>query len=140
MHTLVRLHPSSSGVGSHKCKKSCFNKTIALVSLTSPDPKKPSTSNTSSHLDYKVITQVIISMEAGACSPSSVAEKVWARVSGGSSDFWKHNRKILAASKSLYTKLTGSSTNPSRATSEQMKMIMIALRNVVASLRKIWVS
>ena len=33
-------------------------------------------------------------------------------------DFWKYNRKILAASKSLYTKLTGSSTNPSRATSE----------------------
>lgn len=33
-------------------------------------------------------------------------------------DFWKSNRKVLAASRSLYTKLTGSSTNPKHANTE----------------------
>ena len=30
-------------------------------------------------------------------------------------EFWKSNCKVLAASKTLYTKLMGSSTNPKRA-------------------------
>ena len=126
---------TSAGLVSHKRKKS-FSKTIALVSLSSPDPNKASTSKASFHLDYKVVTQVVVSVEAGSCSPSSVAEKVCQQVgfeivlleskcfpilendTTASIDFWKYNRKILAASKSLYTKLTGSSVNPRRATSE----------------------
>ena len=126
---------TAAGVVSHKRKRSTFSKTLALVSLTAPDPNKASTSK-ASHLDYKVVTQVVVSIEAGVCSPSSVAEKVRQQVSfeivlldskcfpilendaTASIDFWKYNRKILAASKSLYTKLTGSSANPRRATSE----------------------
>ena len=33
-------------------------------------------------------------------------------------DFWKSNRKILATSSTVYSKLTGSSTNPDRAKGE----------------------
>ena len=57
-------------------RKSNFRKTVALVSLTSPNPNKPSTSKSLSHLDYKVITQVVVSLEVGHCSPSLVAELV----------------------------------------------------------------
>ena len=117
-------------------RKSNFRKTVALVSLTSPNPNKPSTSKSLSHLDYKVITQVVVSLEVGHCSPSLVAELVRQQVgfevvlldskcfpileseTTAATDFWKSNRKVLAASKSLYVKLTGSSANPRRANSE----------------------
>lgn len=69
----------------------------------------------------------------GHCSPSVVAELVQQQVAfevilldskcypilesdtTKSHDFWKSNRKVLAASKSLYIKLTGSSANPRHA-------------------------
>ena len=128
------LRPSTASVSAHKRRKSAFNKTIALVCLSSPDPNKPGTSR-ATHLDYKIVTQVV-PIEAGFCSPSSVAERVHQQVgfeivlldskcfpilendTTASVDFWKCNRKVLAASKALYTKLTGSSANPRRATSE----------------------
>ena len=121
-----------------KRRKSTFNKTIALVSLNSPNPNKPSTSKASSHLDYKVVTQVIISLEIGHCSPSVVAESVRQQVgfevvlldskcfpiletdSTTTTEFWKSNRKVLAASKSLYSKLMGSCAHPRHAANDDL--------------------
>ena len=62
---------TAAGLVSHKCKVK-----LPLVSLSSPDPNKASTSKASFHLDYKVVTQVVVSVEAGSCSPSSVAESL----------------------------------------------------------------
>ena len=74
-----------------------------------------------------------MSLEVGRCSPSVVADLVREQVgfevvlldskcfplrdcdSTVASEFWKSNRRILAASMSLFTKLTGTSTNPIRA-------------------------
>ena len=75
-------------------------------------------------------------MEVGHCSLAVVAEAVHQQVgfdvvlldskaypilegdSTNSMEFWKSNRKVLAASKTLYTKLTGTSTNHKRAITE----------------------
>ena len=85
----------------------------------------------------KVITQVVVSLKVGHCSPSLVAELVRQQVGFevvlldskcfpilesetiAATDFWKSNRKVLAASKSLYVKLTGSSAGPERPAVEE---------------------
>lgn len=104
-----------------------------MVSLSLINQNKPTTSKASSHLDYKVVTQVVVNLEVGHCSPSAVAELVQQQVgfevvlldskcfpvvdceSTTAAEFWKSNRRILAASKTLYTRLTGSSANPKHA-------------------------
>ena len=110
-----------------------FRKTIAIVSLSLPNSNKPSTSKASGHLEYNVVTQVVVTLEVGRCSPANVAELVKQQVgfqvvlldskcfqilesdTTTETDYWKSNRKILAASKSLYTKLAGTSANLKRA-------------------------
>ena len=125
------IPPPRSSLSLRK-KPTTFRKTIAVVSLSNSN--KPSTSKASTQLlDYKIVTQVVVTLEAGHCSPLNVAELVRQQVgfevilldskcfpvlesdTTMGIDFWKSNRKILAASQSLYKKLTGSSTSVKRA-------------------------
>lgn len=110
-------------------KSATFRKTLQVVSLSLPNQNKPTSSKASTHLDYKVVTQLVVSLEVGQCSPSQ--QQVGFEVvlldskcfpildceSTTATEFWKSNRRILVASKTLYTKLTGSSANPKRANS-----------------------
>ena len=116
-------------------KSTTFRKTIALVSLSAPNPNKPSTSK-SSLVEYKTVTQIVVTLEVGHCSLAAVAEAVSQQVmfevvlldskcfpiltseTTNTTEFWKSNRKVLAASKTLYSKLAGSSTNPKCAKAE----------------------
>ena len=93
-----------------------FRKTVAVVSLSLPSSSKPSTSKASAHLEYNVVTQVVVTLEVGRCSPVNVAELVNQQVgfqvvlldskcfpilesdTTTGTDYWKSNRKILAAS------------------------------------------
>ena len=56
-------------------KSTTFRKTVALVSLSASNPNKPSTSK-SSLVEYKTVTQVVVTMEVGHCSLATVAEAV----------------------------------------------------------------
>ena len=103
-------------------KPNCFRKTVALVSLT--DDNKPSTSK-AINLEYKIITQLVISIEFGHCSLVAVADSVSQQVgfpvvlldskcyrimdstTTNSIGFWKSNHKVLAASLAMYEKLKG---------------------------------
>lgn len=95
--------------------------------MSAPDTDKPSSSKCSlCPLEYQVITQLVVSIDSNRCSPSAVSEQVHQQIgfdvilldskcfpimendSTCAIDFWKSNRKVLAASKDLYTKLTGS--------------------------------
>ena len=113
-------------------KKSTFRKTIALVSLSPAPADRPCTS-TSPGLTYSIVTQVVVALEVNKCGPTVVAELVKQQVGydvilldskcfpvldndiSRSSEFWKSTRKIMAASKSLYVKLKGSSADPEHA-------------------------
>ena len=117
----VSVPPGRTPVISRKANS--FRKTVALVSLTS-DHSKPSTSKASG-IQYKIITKLIVTLEAGHCSLATVAESINQQVgfpvvlldskcyriiessTTNSTEFWKSNRKILAASLSLYDKLKG---------------------------------
>ena len=131
-YTGPTAHLPPSRIHTTQHRKSNFRKTLPLVSLSAPN--KPSTSRASFNLDYKVITQVVVSLEMGHCSAAMIAELVRQQVgfevilldskcfpllesdATKSHDFWKSNRKVLAASRSLYVKLTGSdSANPKHA-------------------------
>lgn len=115
---------------------SSFRKTIMLVSLALQNPNKPS-SSTCAGVDYRIVTQVVVTLEAGNCNISVVGGLIQQQVgfevilldskcfpvldsaTTSSDEFWRCNRKILAASKSLYTKMIGSSANPERAREEE---------------------
>ena len=117
---------------------------MALVTLSVPNPNKPTTSK-HTHLEYKVVTQVIVTLEIGNCTPSVVADLVRQQVgfpvilldskcfpileneTTSAIEFWKSNRKILAASSSLYSRLTGSSADPGRAKIEIL-LLQVTLR------------
>ncbi len=108
-------------------------KTIALVSLSAFDHNKPKRIGS---LDHKIVTQLVITLDLNNCGPSIVADLIQQQVGFSvvlldskcfpilenstttTGEFWKSNRKILAASKELYTKLTGSSADPKRAKRE----------------------
>lgn len=113
-------------------RKKTFRKTIVLVSLTCTSGDKPSSSK-SPGIAYTVVTQIVVTLESQSCSPGIVADLVRQQVGYDvilldskcfpvldtdttcSSEYWKGTRKILAASKTLYAKLKGSSANPERA-------------------------
>ena len=104
--------------------KKAIRKAISLVSLTSVDASRPSTSK-SSKMEYGVITQVFLCLTPDQCNVRSVSDLMAEQVgfpvilldskcyplssnSGTSgTDFWKSTRRILAASKSLYEQLSG---------------------------------
>lgn len=99
--------------------KKAIRKPISLVSLTSMDASRPSTSK-ASKMEYSVVTQVFLCLTPNQCNVRTVSDLMTEQVgfpvilldskcyplssnSGTSgTDFWKSNRRILAASKSLY--------------------------------------
>lgn len=121
-------------------RKNQFRKTIALVSLSTTSDR-PSSSKSTSSLDYSVVTQLVITLSTNNCSVAVVSDLTQQQVgfdvilldskcfpimdtdTTSSVDFWKSNRRILAASKELYHKLTGSSTDPKHAKKELRKSI-----------------
>ncbi len=82
------------------------------------------------------MTQLVVAVDLNRCNPSVVAGEVEQQVgfsvvlldskcfpimensATSALDFWKSNRKILAASKDLYNKLTGCSADPKHARHE----------------------
>ena len=111
-------------------KRKTLRKTIALVSL-SEDCERPSSSR-SSGVSYTVITQVVATLECNECTSSIVSDLVKQQVgydvvlldskcylildddTSQGVEFWKSSHKILAASKSVYTSMKGSSADPKR--------------------------
>ena len=109
-------------------KSTKFKKTIMIVSLAKKGKGKER-SQCSIRLDYTTVTQVVVSLSVAQCTVMAVAGLVTQQVgfdvilmdskcypllnSEGTAglDFWKSTRKILAASRSLYEKLTGLSSN-----------------------------
>ena len=97
-----------------------IRKTVALVTLSLPDT--PSTSKT---LTYSVVRQTQISLDSQVCSPSAIGKllstqvgfevilldskcyPIFENATTVELEFWKSTRKVLAASKSSYEKLTG---------------------------------
>lgn len=93
-----------------------------LVTLSLPDPEKPSSSKS---LAYSIITQTQVSIDNSCCNPTSISNLISLNVgfevvlldskcypilhneATTEFEFWKSTRKILAASKSCYEKLTG---------------------------------
>ena len=109
------------------------SKTIVLVTLQGPgNGDKPSTSK----LTYNVVTQIQVSIDVNDCSPSVVAREVSESVgfdvilldskcyplldNAATSvvSFWRSTRKILAASKSIFQKVSGGSVDLKRARDE----------------------
>ena len=103
--------------------KKSVRKAVSLVSLSSVDTTKASTSKPQ-RMDYSVVTQVFLCLEPDQCNVRSVGDLVAWQVgfpvilldsklypllsNEGTSgvDFWRSTRKILAASKSLYQQLS----------------------------------
>ena len=112
----------------------CTSKTIVLVTLHDIGDK--ATSSKAAKLTYEVVTNLPISIDPSDCSPSAVACNVTKSVgfevilldskcfplpdteTTSVLAFWKSSRKILAASKALYHKLSGSSTDVKHAVSQ----------------------
>ena len=115
-----------------KRKKNTFWKTIVLVSLANAASDKLSSSK-SSDVTYAVVTQIVVALEPDNCSPVLVAQLVEQQVrydvilldskcfpildndTTRTTEYWKSTRKVLAASKVLYIRLKGSSTDPEKA-------------------------
>ena len=92
------------------------------MTLRLPDPDKPSTSKA---LNYTTVTQTQVSVDNSCCSPTAIASLIASNVgfevilldskcypilhteTTTEFEFWKSTRKILAASKTSYEKLTG---------------------------------
>ena len=72
--TLSPPHPPTFPAAGRK--KNTFRKTIVLVSLTSTSADKPSSSSKSPELNYTVVTQVVVTMEANNCSSGAAADLV----------------------------------------------------------------
>lgn len=101
-------------------KNTKFKKTIMIVSLSKRGKGKDR-----QRLEYSTVTQAAVNLSQSQCTVQAVAELVAQQVgfevvlldskcyqllnTEGTSgvDFWKSTRKILAASRSLYEKVTG---------------------------------
>lgn len=108
-----------------KIQKGIWRKTIIVVSLTK---KGTGSSKTNPHVDYKVVTQVFVKLDETKCTIKAVAEMVKEQLSFDvvlldskcfplldndstkGVEFWKSTRKVLAANRLTYTKLTGRSS------------------------------
>ena len=112
--------------------KKPIRKTIILVSLSSKDKDKPTSSKASLRMDYSIVTQVVISLVPSQCNVQTVAELVtqqvgfevvlldskcfplFANEATSGIDFWKSTRN-LAASKSVFEKYNGKSSDVKEA-------------------------
>ena len=115
---------------SARFQKRVVEKCIVLANLSARDPQKPSSSK-ANRLTYTVVTQVIISLdnsqgERNVLTTSEVVQnqvgfsivlldsKLYSLVNNDSTSgihFWKSTRKIIAASRATYEKLSGVSVN-----------------------------
>ena len=97
-----------------------IQKTIVLVNVSKKGKGKEKLGI--GKVDYTAITQVVVSMMTAQCNVPTISKLVEQQVgfevmlllsndSTCGPDFWKGTRKILAASKSVYQKLTGLSTD-----------------------------
>ena len=104
-------------------KSNEIKKNILVVSLS-----KKGKERAKQHLEYTTVTQIVISLSPSQCSVPAIAQIVTQQVgfqvilldskcypllsSEGTSgtECWKSTRKILAASKSLYERVSGMST------------------------------
>ena len=105
--------------------KKPLQKTIALVSLSSKDKNKPTSSKASLKMDYSIVTQVVVSLVPSQCNVQVVGDLVAQQVgfevvlldskcfpllaneSTSGVDFWKSTRKVLAASKAVFEQHNG---------------------------------
>ena len=132
-------HPPSFTASLRGQQQKVNRKTIILVTLSSPDSDKPSSSKS---LTYSVVTQTQVQVDSFSCNPTAVTKLVSANVGfqvilldskcyplldnnvTSALDFWRSTRKILAASKSSYEKLTGKtfSSSTSIDLTEELEM------------------
>lgn len=117
VHDYPPPHPPHS-------KAAKFKKTIMVVSLSRKGKGKER-----QRLDYTTVTQVVVSLRESNCTVAAVGAAVTQHIgfdvilmdskcyplmnSDGTSGsgFWKSTQKILAASRSLFEKLTSVSSN-----------------------------
>ena len=129
-YTTPQFAPVSS-VG--KARKGTWRKSIIVVSLSKKGTSVAGSSKSNPHVDYKVVTQVYVKLDESNCTSKAVAEmvkdqpsfevvlldsKCFPLLDNASTQgmgFWKSTRKVLAASRSSYIKLTGKSS-PEKAT------------------------
>ena len=106
-------------------KKKGFGKTVVVVSLRK---KAGTTSKGDTKLEYEIVTQITVLMDSSTCNVRRVTELVERQLDQGVilldskcypilenestsvEAFWKSSRKILAANREAYNKLTGQST------------------------------
>ena len=110
-----------------RVKNTMISKTIVLVTLHGGSHFADRPSSSKMNLLYEVVTQTQFSVDPNDCSPSAVAHSVSQSVgfevilldskcyplldnaTTSTSEFWRSTRKILAASKSVFQRLSGTS-------------------------------
>lgn len=126
-HTMTTPHPPIK-------RKKAWSKTIILVSLKKNEDVKGGTKKGNSRVQYEIVTQITVTLDSSlSCSVPRVAGLVSKQAnidvvlldskcypildndSTTGESFWRSTRKVLAASKAVYEKLTGHCTNLSNA-------------------------
>ena len=128
----IYTSPTCSIAGPSHVKKKTWNKSIMIISVRRREGKKDAWKG-NTKVDYEVVTQTHVTLDASSCTVRRVAELLKRQLdmevvlldskcyplteneSTSSESFWKSSRKILAANKSLYNKVSGQSTNVMRA-------------------------
>ena len=114
------VYPPSQQLFIRTSKSKSIRRSISLVSLSEVDPTKPCSSK-ALKFEYTIVTQLYVCLGPDQCNVGSVTDLVSKQVgfsvilldckcyplpsSPGTCgiDFWKGTRKILAASKTLFT-------------------------------------
>ena len=118
-------------------RKKVWSKTVILVSLKKKEGVKGGTTKGNSRVQYEIVTQVTVTLDSSSpCSVPRVAELVAKQTnidvilldskcypildndSTAGESFWRSTRKVLAASRAVYEKLTGHCTHLSNANVE----------------------
>ena len=107
-----------------RSKRKTIKKTILIANLSPRDPNKPSSSR-ANRLVHTIVTQIIISLEAGECNVTRAAENVRKQIgfdvvlldcklfplidndTTSGQEFWRSTRKIIAVSRVSYEKIAG---------------------------------
>jgi len=118
--------------------KKAWSKSIIIISVRRREGKKDGWKG-NAKVDYEVVTQTHVTLDASSCTVRRVTELLRRQLdmevvlldskcyplaqneSPSNESFWKSSRKILAANKSLYDKVSGQSTNVGRASIDLTK-------------------
>ena len=124
--------------GPSHMKKKAWSKSIMIISVRRREGKKDGWKG-NAKVDYEVVTQTHVTLDASSCTVRRVTELLRRQLdmevvlldskcyplvqneSTSNESFWKSSRKILAANKSLYDKVSGQSTNVGRASIDLTK-------------------